>query len=140
MSEWIVFVCLRSKKLHRLSVFHVKVEGKRLLLHSLSLCVLSDLKVETGSCGKTRGAGSTTSSGRRSRRPRAARSSSPSMDTTSETAAAPETGRTDSDGPGENNRMTRVRPRSPHSHHCIMMNVELLYVAPSRFTCGELLN
>uniref|UniRef100_A0A8C9XGT8 Casc3 exon junction complex subunit n=1 Tax=Sander lucioperca TaxID=283035 RepID=A0A8C9XGT8_SANLU len=55
-----------------------------------------DRKVETGSCGRTRVAGSTTASGRRNRRPRAARSSSPSTVTTSETAAAPETDTTGS--------------------------------------------
>lgn len=73
------------------------------------MCVLSDLKAETGSCGRTRVAGSTTSSGRRSRRRRAARSSSPSTDTTSETAAAPESDRTGSVGPGESNDMQQEK-------------------------------
>ena len=67
----------------------------------LPVCVLSDLKVETGSCGKTKVAGSMTSSGKRSRCPRAVRSSSPSMVTTSEMVAALGIGRTDSAGLGE---------------------------------------
>ncbi len=46
-------------------------------------------------------AGSTTSSGRRSRRQRAARSSSPFTVMTSEMVAALETDRADSAGPGE---------------------------------------
>lgn len=70
---------------------------------SLPVCVLSDLKAETGSCGRTRVAGSTTSSGRRSRRRRAVRSSLPSTDMTSETAAALESDHTGSVGPGESN-------------------------------------
>lgn len=56
------------------------------------------LKVGTESCGRTRVAGTTTGSGRRSRRPKAARSSSPSTATTSGTAAAPESGRTGNAG------------------------------------------
>ena len=63
--------------------------------------VLSDLKAGTGSCGRTRVAGSTTSSGRKSRRPRVARSSSPSTATTSEMVAALGTDRTGSAGRGE---------------------------------------
>lgn len=65
------------------------------------MCV-SDLRVETGSCGRTRVAGSTTGSGRKNKLPRAGRSSFPYMVMTSETGAGLETDPTDSDGLGTN--------------------------------------
>lgn len=63
--------------------------------------MLAGQRTETGSCGRTKVAGSTTGSGRRSRPPKAGRSSSPSTGTISGTAAALESVRTGSAGPGE---------------------------------------
>lgn len=65
-----------------------------------ALC-LSDPKVETESCGRMKVAGNMTSSGKRSRHQRAARSSLPSMDMISGTVAPKGTDHTGSVGPGE---------------------------------------
>lgn len=93
----------QEEERYRLRARSYSIDVNVLIIMHLRLpaCLLSDLKVETESCGKMRVVGNTTGSERRSRRQRAARSSSPSMVTTSEMVAAPGTDSTGSAGPGQ---------------------------------------